>query len=85
MEQFKVAIILLVKVALAFTAIQVYLQINKMWKRKHEREVADSQSISGLTIQILSCILSICYYIFDAYINRTLGKKSRKIKILAIS
>lgn len=59
-------IILFVQIALAFTAIQVYLQINKMWKRKHEREVADSQSISGLTIQIMSCLLSICYYVYAA-------------------
>lgn len=53
----------IMSISLAFTAIQVYLQINKIWKRKHEKEVADSQSISGLILLAINCVLSISYYL----------------------
>lgn len=53
---------LLMRASVAFTAIQVYLQINKIWKRKHEKEVAESQSIAGSILMGLTCILSISYY-----------------------
>lgn len=52
----------MMQASLVLTALQVYLQINKIWKRKHEREVAASQSISGLILLAFSCILSISYY-----------------------
>lgn len=52
----------LMTISVAFTSIQVYLQINKIWKRKQEREVAESQSISGLILMGFTCILSITYY-----------------------
>ena len=36
--------------AIIFAAVEVYLKINKIWKRKHDKEVAESQSILGLGI-----------------------------------
>lgn len=54
----------LIKISLAITIIYIYLRINKIWKRKHERDVAESQSLAGLTIYILNCILWVSYYIF---------------------
>jgi hypothetical protein len=62
MELFKNIILFIVSVSLIITAVQIYLQINKIWKRKHEREVAASQSISGLVLLIFNCIVSILYY-----------------------
>jgi len=54
----------LINISLFVTIIYVYLRINKIWKRKQDREVAESQSLAGLTIYILNCILWIAYYIF---------------------
>ncbi len=55
---------LLIKISLFVSLIYIYLKINKLWKRKHYREVAESQSLAGLTIYILNCILWVIYYIF---------------------
>lgn len=49
--------------SLILTSVQIYLRVNKIWKRKHEREVADSQSIAGLTLYFLNCILWLFYYL----------------------
>lgn len=54
----------MVNLSLFITIIFIYLQINKIWKRKYDREVAESQSLAGLTIYILNCFLWISYYIF---------------------
>ena len=64
MESAITIILILTQVSVIFTTIQVYLRINKIWKRKHEREVADSQSIAGLLLLIANCILWILYYIW---------------------
>ncbi len=60
--QFREIIIWISQIALVFTAIQVYLQINKIWKRKHEREVANSQSIAGMFLLAMNSLQSIIYY-----------------------
>ncbi len=52
-----------VDISLFATFIFIYLQINKIWKRKHEQEVADSQSLAGLSIYVLNCILWVAYYL----------------------
>jgi len=57
---------LFIKLSLGITVIFIYLKINKIWKRKHEREVADSQSLTGLFIYVINCILWVAYYIFVA-------------------
>jgi hypothetical protein len=51
-----------VQISLFITLIFIYLKINKIWKRKHERQVADSQSLAGLFIYILNCFLWVLYY-----------------------
>lgn len=53
-----------VKISLLISILFIYLKINKIWKRKHEQEVADSQSLIGLGIYIANCILWVSYYIF---------------------
>lgn len=60
--EFSTLVETLFNISVAFTTIQIYLQVNKIWKRKHELEVARSQSISGLIILGVSCIISIVYY-----------------------
>jgi hypothetical protein len=64
MEEFKKVIEFLTQIALVFTTVQVYLQVNKIWKRKQDKDVAESQSIAGLLLMAVNCILSICYYTF---------------------
>lgn len=50
--------------------VQFYLRANKIWKRKHEPEVAESQSILGLSMLLLNCALWIVYYIVqDDYMS----------------
>lgn len=51
-----------VKISLGITVIFIYLKINKIWKRKHDKEVANSQSLAGLSIYILNCILWVVKY-----------------------
>lgn len=62
----------LILASLFATAIYVYLRINKIWKRKHDKEVAESQSLTGLTILILNCILWGLYYIFVTFDQKSL-------------
>jgi hypothetical protein len=57
---------LFIKLSLGITVIFIYLKINKIWKRKHDQEVADSQSLTGLFIYVMNCILWVIYYIFVA-------------------
>lgn len=64
MVLFTQIILIFTQISLFITTIQVYLQINKIWKRKHEREVAASQSIAGLTLLMANCMLWILYYIY---------------------
>ncbi|MEO5510092.1 MAG: hypothetical protein ABIV28_00575 [Longimicrobiales bacterium] len=47
MSGFHVLVDYMVRAALLLTALQLYLTIKKLWKRKHERAVADSISILG--------------------------------------
>ncbi|MDC1067903.1 hypothetical protein OAQ99_01950 [Candidatus Kapabacteria bacterium] len=51
-----------ISATLFMSLLQVYLRVNKIWKRKHEQEVADSQSILGLTLLLINCALWIVYY-----------------------
>ncbi|MCX7880259.1 MAG: hypothetical protein N2517_06325 [Ignavibacteria bacterium] len=49
--------------SLLMSFVQVYLQTNKIWKRKHERVVAESQSIAGLSLLILNCLIWLISYV----------------------
>lgn len=57
-------ILILTQLSVIVTTVQVYLRINKIWKRKHEQEVAASQSIAGILLLIGNCVLWILYYIW---------------------
>lgn len=50
-------------VAIFFAVIEVYLKINKVWKRKHEKQVADSQSLYGLGLSFFISIVWTTKYI----------------------
>jgi hypothetical protein len=50
-------------ISLLMSVVQVYLQTNKIWKRKHEQVVAESQSIAGLSLLILNCLIWLISYI----------------------
>lgn len=47
MESLRTVISFLAYFALVFTVAEVYLTLNKLWKRKHEKVVAESISIMG--------------------------------------
>ena len=53
MEIFQKIISFLTYAAILIALVEVYFKINKIWKRKHEKEVADSQSIVGLSMSSL--------------------------------
>ena len=53
MEFFKALISILAYAALGFSATAAYLKINKIWKRKHNAEVANSVSIAGNVIGLI--------------------------------
>jgi hypothetical protein len=73
---FVIVINYFVSVSLLITVIFIYLKINKMWKRKHEREVAESQSLVGLSIYVVNCILWVCYYAFVEFDQKSLADTS---------
>ncbi|NEN87577.1 MAG: TerB family tellurite resistance protein [Okeania sp. SIO3H1] len=47
METFQKIISVLAFLSIGFSLAEVYLTMNPVWKRKHERVVAESQSVSG--------------------------------------
>lgn len=49
--------------SLLISIVQVYLQTNKIWKRKQERPVAESQSVAGLSLLLLNCFIWLISYI----------------------
>jgi hypothetical protein len=53
MEAFKSLIGILAYASLGFSATAAYLKLNKVWKRKHNAEVANSVSIAGNVIDII--------------------------------
>jgi energy-coupling factor transporter transmembrane protein EcfT len=57
----------LVFLSIFLTFIYLYLKINKIWKRKHLQEVAEAQSLSGMFLLIVNCMLWVAYYIFVNY------------------
>lgn len=65
-----------VQISLLISVIFIYLQINKIWKRKHEREVAESQSLVGLSIYIANCVLWVFYYAFVQLDEKSLADTS---------
>ncbi len=59
---------LIIYVALGFALLEVYLKVNKIWKRKAEREVAESQSILGLSLSLFILVVwTVKYIIIGEY------------------
>ncbi len=65
MDTFITLLRALVWCSLLFSLVEVYLKINKLWKRKHERVVAESQSIMAETLSLLSILPLLILYIVD--------------------
>lgn len=58
----------IIYVAILFAVIEVYLKVNKIWKRKHEKQVAESQSLYGLTLSLfILTVWSVRYLIRGDY------------------
>ena len=67
MEFFKSFIAIMAYASLGFTVAAAYLKINKIWKRKHNAEVADSVSIVGNVIHVIPLSFFALNYIFIAH------------------
>lgn len=65
MFTFEGIIKIFIYISLGLSMLQFYLRANKIWKRKHEREVAESQSIAGLSLLLVNCLLWVVYYIIE--------------------
>ncbi len=63
MKWFEQVIDMFLWISLLMSTVQVYLQTNKIWKRKHERVVAESQSVAGLSLLLLNCLIWLISYI----------------------
>ena len=64
MELFKSLIYYLAFASLGFSAVAAYLKINKIWKRKHLRDVAESVSIAGNVIDVIPLSVFALNYLF---------------------
>lgn len=53
METLREVVRILTLASLALAALQIYLTINKLWSRKHERVVAESISIYGESVGLI--------------------------------
>lgn len=63
METFIQIIDFIIYAALGFALIEVYLKVNKIWKRKADKEVAESQSILGLSLSLFILVVWTAKYI----------------------
>jgi hypothetical protein len=57
MDTFDRVIEIFTVIAIGISLIEVYLRVNKIWKRKSEKEVAESQSIAGLSIGLFTMVI----------------------------
>lgn len=67
MDHVRLAIESLAVASLAVAAAQVYLILNKLWIRKHERAVAESISIMGETLGLVPLTVLSLNYAVDGY------------------
>jgi hypothetical protein len=65
MLEFSDIIKVFIYLSLGLSLLQFYLRANKIWKRKHEKEVAESQSIAGLSLLMINCLLWVVYYVME--------------------
>jgi len=67
MEFFESYIGIVAYASLGFTVAAAYLKVNKIWKRKHNVEVADSVSIVGNVVYIIPLSFFALNYVFMAH------------------
>lgn len=65
MEMFRAVVKVLAVGSLLIGALQIYLILNKLWKRKHEPVVAESISIMGETIGLLPLVFLTAAFALD--------------------
>ena len=66
MEAFKSIIGMLAYAALGFSATAAYLKLNKVWKRRHIAEVANSVSIAGNVVDLIPLTFMALNFLFVA-------------------
>jgi hypothetical protein len=64
MELLKSIVSVLAYASLGFSATAAYLKINKIWKRKHNEEVANSVSIVGNVVDLIPLSFFSLNYLF---------------------
>lgn len=68
MDKFIIILDAIIYIALGFALIEVYLKVNKIWKRKHEEQVAESQSLYGLALSLfILFVWTLKYLIIGEY------------------
>ncbi len=76
MSSFEKTVSALTFLAVGFTLLGMYLRVNKIWKRKHDREVAASQSLIALAmsmaLNIIWCINFILRSDYGAFADTAL-------------
>lgn len=55
----------LVYILLALLATEIYLKINKLWTRKHEKVVAESISVTSKLMAVVLGLIDSLYYFFE--------------------
>lgn len=65
MEQFRAIVQVLTVASLFLAAAQIYLTLNKLWNRKHERVVAESISIMGETLGLIPLLFLTVTFVLD--------------------
>ncbi len=73
MENIRQFVLFLVHVSLAMTLIRVYLSLNKLWKRKHDRMVAESISIIAMGLGLFTNVFLAVNFIFEKQIYGVLS------------
>jgi hypothetical protein len=66
MEEFRSIIRVLTLLSLGLAALQIYLSVNKLWSRKHERVVAESISIYGELVGLIPLALLTIGFLLDS-------------------
>ncbi|AVH71281.1 tellurite resistance TerB family protein [Nostoc sp. 'Lobaria pulmonaria (5183) cyanobiont'] len=64
MEFLRQLIFYLTFASLGFTITEIYLRANKLWKRKHDKAVAESISITAMLVSIVPSSLFTLNYLF---------------------
>ncbi|NEQ67947.1 MAG: hypothetical protein F6K21_21070, partial [Symploca sp. SIO2D2] len=70
MELFQKVISILAFLSIGFSLTEVYLTVNQIWKRKHERVVAESISVSANLVSLIpGFIFSLNFLLQGEYIG----------------